>query len=120
MSIGESKVNISIPATADLTGQQGKFVTLAGALAVKGLLAFPLENDNAAPTKEPCALTVSGKASVILGGTVTLTNGSAPLTVNASGLAVAAVASDHIVGYALQAGSANEWVTALILPNGKA
>lgn len=116
MAYGESKVNISVPATADLTGQNFKLVTLAGKLAVKGEVAFPLENDRAAPADEPCALTISGVSPVYYGGAVVV--GDA-LASNATGLAVKATATDHIVGYALEAGGANNLGTMLVLKDGK-
>ncbi|HEY0838996.1 MAG TPA: hypothetical protein VGD74_02300 [Vulgatibacter sp.] len=117
MGLAESQRSITRPATADLTGAQGKLVTLAGALATKGAICFPLVNDNAAPTKEPCALAISGKANVIYGATVAQ---YAALAANASGLAVTATTGDHIIGYALVAGAVNEWGEMLVLKDGKA
>lgn len=116
MGYGQAKQNISVPATADLTGQENKLVTLGGALAGKGALAFPLENDMAKPGGEPCALTVSGAAPVIYGGAVVV--GDA-LASNATGLAVKATTGDHILGYALEAGAANNVGTMLVLKDGK-
>lgn len=116
MAYGQNKQNISVPASVELVGQENKLVTLAGALATKGALAFPLENDMAQPDGEPCALTTSGVAPVLYGGTVAQGD---PLASNASGLAVVATAGDSILGYAMEAGAASNLGTMLVLPNGK-
>lgn len=117
MALAESQVCITRPATADLTGKQGMLVTAAGALATKGALAFPLVNDNAAPTKEPCALAISGNARVIAGAAILQ---YAAIAANATGFAVTATSGDHIIGYALEAAAASgEHITMLVLKDGK-
>lgn len=112
---GQAKHAISVPATEDLKGKEFHLVTLAGALAGAGAVAFPLENDMAQVGGEPCNLTIGGVSQVYYGGTV---GAGAALAAGANGRAVAAAASAQIIGYATRAGVSGELGSMLVALNG--
>lgn len=116
MGLAQAKVNITRPAGEDLRGKQNLLVGFDGKLGTAGAIAFPLENDNASPGTEPCALAISGEAPVIFGGVVAV--GDA-LQCSAGGKAVkAATEGASVIGYALTTGADGETGSMLVYLNG--
>lgn len=99
-----------VDATEDLTGDENKFVTLAGALAGAGARGYPLKEGN--ESGRGVTIQLLGKSKVILGGTVTA---GAALASDASGLAVTATAGDAVNAIALAGGAANAVVPVLLV-----
>lgn len=102
------KPALSLPAAADLRTHQFKLISVdsAGAAALCGAgLAGAFIVGNAPNTGEPAELYDHGFMKVILGATVAA---GAKVMSDATGRAITATATNHVVGICIQGGAVGE------------
>lgn len=117
-----SNLDITLPAAADLSAKQYRFVTIdsngRAALSTRGALASGILQDKPAALDRPGRIrTVSGVISkVVLGGTVT--KGQA-LVSDANAAAVNASSADNnYMGIAIESGASGDIIAMLLQPRG--
>lgn len=117
-----SHLDISIPAAADLSTKQYRFITIDSsgnaAVSTRGALSIGVLQDNPAAAGRPARIrTVAGTITkVVLGGSVTA---SQAVVSDANGAAVNASSADNAyMGIFLASGSSGEIVAMLLQPRG--
>jgi len=120
MAVMQSRDNRTFTAGADLSTSQFKFVKLDGADVVPGTagdnaMGVCLNNPASGGAATVC---VSGKALVECGGGVAA--GAAVAVVDATGRIADAVATDIILGYALETGVTGQIVAIEVIQGGNA
>ncbi len=115
MAFEENRQNISLPAGADLSSSQYKFVSIDsnGQVVVTGAGA---QADGVNQNKPDAAgkvstVTIAGVSKVECGGTVTA---GFPVASDADGEAVDAATGDNISGVALEAGEDGQLISVLL------
>lgn len=107
MARQEAKLCVSIPASADLSAAQFRFVLTnsSGQIAVvasAGGDADGVLDDKPAAAGRPGSVQIFGIAKVVLGGTVTAGD---KVQSDAAGAAITAASGDHVLGRALVGGA---------------
>lgn len=121
MARHESVVSLSVPASADLSTHQFKFVELDGngRLAVANAstdLPIGVLGNKPAALDAAGEVQISGRVKVIAGATVAA---GARVMSNGSGLAITAATTGNIVkGLALTGGAVNELIEVDLFPGG--
>jgi len=120
MSFDHKGLDISIPAAADLSAKQYRFVTIDSsgnaAVSTRGAKSAGVLQDAPAAASRAASIRVSGITKVVLGGSVTAGNNA---VADANGAAVTASSADNAdMGTFLQSGASGEIVAMLLQPRG--
>lgn len=116
MAVVQNEYPVSIPAGADLSTKQYRFVDLSsGKLAVvssAGGDAIGVLSDKPDAAGVPGRVVVAGITKVVLGATVAV---DAYVQSDANAAAITASSGDYVLGRALEGGDAGEIISILLL-----
>jgi hypothetical protein len=120
MSYDHSSHDFTLPAAADLSAKQYRFVTVDAsgnaAVSTRGQLSAGILQDNPSASGRAARIRPYGVSKLVLGGSVTA--GQA-IVADANGAGVNAASSDNAyMAIALQGGSSGDIVAVLIQPRG--